>query len=115
MADYNAYAVACIEALQRWYNTKNGLWNSMGWWNAANAIEALIDHSLLIGTNVSSSVITNTYERNVKSKFFSNYYDDEAWWALAWIKTYGKGRTYFTPLGHTAGGRNSVATNALGS
>ena len=22
-------------------------------------------------------------------------------YALAWIKTYGKGRTYFTPLGHT--------------
>ncbi len=88
MADYSAYAAACIEALQGWYNTKNGLWNSMGWWNAANAIEALIDHSLLTGTNFSSSVITNTYERNVKSKFFSNYYDDEGWWALAWIKAY---------------------------
>jgi type 1 glutamine amidotransferase len=22
-------------------------------------------------------------------------------YGLAWIKTYGKGRTYFTPLGHT--------------
>ena len=46
MADYSAYAASCIKALQGWYNTKNGLWNSMGWWNAANAIEALIDHSL---------------------------------------------------------------------
>lgn len=88
MADYRAYADECIKALQGWYNTKNGLWNSMGWWNAANAIEALIDYSLLTGTNSFSSVITNTYERNVKSKFFSNYYDDEGWWALAWIKAY---------------------------
>ncbi len=88
MADYSAYAVACIEALHAWYNTENGLWNSMGWWNAANAIEALVDHSLLTGTNFFSSVITHTYEKNVKNKFFSNYYDDEGWWALAWIKTY---------------------------
>src|SRR5437763_3605375 len=88
MADYRAYAVACIEALQAWYNRENGLWKSMGWWNAANAIEALVDHSLLTGTNFFSSVITHTYEKNVKNKFFSNYYDDEGWWALAWIKTY---------------------------
>ena len=40
MADYSAYAVACIEALHAWYNRENGLWKSMGWWNAANAIEA---------------------------------------------------------------------------
>ena len=88
MADYRAYAVACIEALNGWCNTENGLWDSMGWWNAANAIEALIDHALLTGTDFSASVITNTFERNVKSNFFSNYYDDEGWWALAWIKAY---------------------------
>jgi predicted alpha-1,6-mannanase (GH76 family) len=60
----------------------------MGWWNAANAIEALVDYSLLAGTNFFSSVITHTYEKNVKNNFFCNYYDDEGWWALAWIKTY---------------------------
>ncbi len=88
MADYRAYALACLEALQGWYNPANGLWDSTGWWNAANALEALLDHALLTGTNFSSSVMTNTYERNVKNKFFSHYYDDEGWWALAWVKAY---------------------------
>ena len=59
MADYSAYAVACIEALHAWYNRENGLWKSMGWWNAANALEALVDHSLLTGTHFFSSVITH--------------------------------------------------------
>jgi predicted alpha-1,6-mannanase (GH76 family) len=88
MADYRAYAVACIEALQGWYNPKNGLWNSTGWWNAANALEALLDYALLTGTNFSASVMTNTYKRNRKNNFFNDYYDDEGWWALAWIKAY---------------------------
>jgi hypothetical protein len=37
-----AYADACIEGLQQWYNCDTGLWNSAGWWNGAKALEAVI-------------------------------------------------------------------------
>ena len=88
MADYISYATAAVEALQGWYNNATGLWNSTQWWNAANALEAVIDYSSLTRTNRYYGVIANTFEKNKHTNFLSNYYDDDGWWALAWIKAY---------------------------
>ena len=84
MADYISYSTAAVEALQGWYNNATGLWNSTQWWNAANAMEAVIDYSSLTRTNRYYGVIANTFEKNKHTNFLSNYYDDDGWWALAW-------------------------------
>src|SRR5574337_939506 len=88
MADYVLYATAAAQALQRWYNPATGLWESTGWWNAANALGALIDYMSITNSNAYLSVVTNTFAKNKAHDFLNNYYDDEGWWALAWLKAY---------------------------
>ena len=86
--NYRAYADAGIVALLGWYNSTTGLWESTGWWNAANALEAIIDYSLRTKTKTYQGIISATLEKNKRGNFLNNYYDDESWWALTWIKAY---------------------------
>lgn len=85
---YRFYADSSIAALQAWYNTTNGQWNTTGWWNSANALEAVIDYSRRTGSTAYLSVISNTFDKNQAGNFLNNYYDDEGWWAASWIKAY---------------------------
>jgi predicted alpha-1,6-mannanase (GH76 family) len=86
--NYRVYAGAGIGALQGWYNRATGLWESTGWWNSANALEAVIDFSLRTKTTTYQGIISTTFEKNKKGNFLNKYYDDEGWWALTWIKAY---------------------------
>ena len=88
MKDYKTYTTACIDGLQSWYNYKTGLWESTGWWNAANALHAIIDYASLTKTDRFNGVISNTFHKHKKGKFFNHYYDDEGWWALTWIRAF---------------------------
>ena len=77
------------------------------WWNSANAIGALIDYMWTTGDNTYSSVLDNTFGKAQNAftitswklvppgidelqytNFLNRFYDDEGWWALAWIKAY---------------------------
>lgn len=40
---YSAQAFSGIKALQAWYNTSVGLWDSTGWWNSGNCLTMLAD------------------------------------------------------------------------
>jgi predicted alpha-1,6-mannanase (GH76 family) len=78
-----------MAALQKFYNSSNGLWDSAGWWNAANALETTIDYSMLTGVHTYRSTIANTFEKNKDTNFLNPWlYDDEGWWALTWIRAY---------------------------
>ncbi len=88
MNDYRAFATACIEVLQGWYNWDTGLWNTTGWWNSANALEAVIDYASLNQTDQYNAVIANTFDKNRGSNFQRVYNDDEGWWGLTWLKAY---------------------------
>jgi predicted alpha-1,6-mannanase (GH76 family) len=83
-----ACAAAGIESLQKWYVEETGLWRTTGWWNSANAITVLVDYSRVSGSDVAKSAIENTFARNASGKFLNEFYDDEGWWALAWIDAY---------------------------
>jgi predicted alpha-1,6-mannanase (GH76 family) len=86
--DFHAYAQAAAAALHTYYNGSNGLWNTSGWWNSANALTATIDFSIATGSTAYLADIANTFAKNQASKFINTYYDDEGWWALAWIRAY---------------------------
>lgn len=83
-----SYADDGMAALQGWYNNTTGTWDSTGWWNSANALETVIDYTARTGQTTYSGDISNTFDKNSSGNFLNDYYDDEGWWAITWIKAY---------------------------
>jgi len=81
-------ASQAIKVLQGWYNPATGIYDTTGWWNSANAIYALADYSIKTGSDEYLKLFQNTYALNIGKEFLNNFYDDEGWWALAWIRVY---------------------------
>ncbi|KAK5703605.1 hypothetical protein LTR17_021974 [Elasticomyces elasticus] len=113
----NAVSFADAEAgyhtLQQFYNQSIGLWiPSTGWWNSANCLTVIADLAAIDATvkAQSLSVFSNTFKkaqvynlqmqkvlwtplaelpaRMAQAQSAPNQYDDEGWWALAWIAAY---------------------------
>lgn len=90
---YENEAVAGIDVLEQWYGS-NGLWNNE-WWNSANIITMLADFQDFSPGQVSgytSTVFPYTFNNapswGAFTGFINQYYDDELWWCLAWIKVF---------------------------
>jgi predicted alpha-1,6-mannanase (GH76 family) len=90
MGKYRYRADAAIAVLHSFYDDAKGLWRDppTGWWNSANALEATIDYSARTGTPTYMNVIANTFARNNTNGFLNQFFDDEGWWALAWLKAF---------------------------
>ena len=86
--DFRFYADRAAEALQRLYDPSTGLFPSTGWWNSANALTAMIDYSARTGSSAYVGDIAITFSKNSSANYLNNFYDDEGWWALAWIDAY---------------------------
>ena len=89
-ADNERHAARAADALQSWYNAESGLYRTTGWWNSANAITALADYSRVSGSKRYWPVFSNTLAAAQQTfpGFLNKFYDDEGWWALAWIDVY---------------------------
>jgi predicted alpha-1,6-mannanase (GH76 family) len=85
--DYRAYAAAGASALQRWYRPSRGLWRGAGWWQSANALTAVIRYAQATGDPAGPAVAQTTFRRAPRWRrgFCNNFFDDNAWWALAWV------------------------------
>ena len=104
-ADYLAHATAGVQTMQTWYNSTTGLWDGL-WWNSANSLTTVatlnaISPAFAPTANV---VYQHTYSKGVTFKmrgrtkqqlttqnpngFINDFYDDEGWWALGWLKVY---------------------------
>ena len=79
-----------MDALQKWYSPKTGLYETTGWWNSANAITVLADYSELSKSKKYRPVLSHTFgaAQHTGKHFINRFYDDEGWWALAWIRSY---------------------------
>jgi len=88
--DYAQRAALAADALQLWYSAESGLYRTTGWWNSANAITALADESRVSGSKKYWPVFSNTLVAAQKTSpgFLNKFYDDEGWWAMAWIDVY---------------------------
>ncbi|MDB4583327.1 glycoside hydrolase family 76 protein [Draconibacterium sp.] len=97
-----SFTAEAIRELQNWYNHETGLWETTNWWNAANALTGIIRYTAVTNDKSYLNTIENTFnktkefvvpaasdhpERLVKN-YINDYYDDEGWWALAWIEAY---------------------------
>ncbi len=87
---YLKYATQGIPALQAWYVQDTGLYQTTGWWNSANAVTVLANYSRIAATSDYYPVFANTLSKASAKfpNFLNKYYDDEGWWALAWIDVY---------------------------
>lgn len=83
-------AKRAIGQLQSWYDPETGLYRTTGWWNSANAATVLTNYSRTAATQQFFPVLANTFKaaQTRYSGFINDYYDDEGWWALAWIDAY---------------------------
>jgi predicted alpha-1,6-mannanase (GH76 family) len=88
--DYRAAAAAGMAALQRWYSPRTGRWRTTGWWNSANALTAVIGYTRHTGDQTYRGVIETTFTRAQRRHrgFINSFYDDNGWWALAWVAAY---------------------------
>ena len=87
---YDQHAALAIQSLQTWYDLDTGLYKTTGWWNSANAITVLADYASITQSREYDFVFSNTLSLAQKTSpgFINRYYDDEGWWALAWIDVY---------------------------
>ncbi|KAJ5915573.1 hypothetical protein N7466_011506 [Penicillium verhagenii] len=116
--DPTSRAETALQALQEWYNESSGMWNTVGWWNGANCLTVIADLAALDPNAMDTAdyVFNNTYnvgpvsnpnpgpEQKTTSKrefltprsnspgnasdWLDSAYDDDGWWALAWIAAY---------------------------
>jgi predicted alpha-1,6-mannanase (GH76 family) len=72
------------------YDKDTGLFRGTGWWNSANGISALANVSRELHTKEFDSIFENTFTaaQGKGPNFLNEYYDDEGWWALAWLDVY---------------------------
>ncbi|HEY0936670.1 MAG TPA: glycoside hydrolase family 76 protein [Trebonia sp.] len=96
--DYRARARAATSALMRWYRPDSGLWATTGWWNSANALTALIRSMRHTGDRSYLWILDTTFTAAQRRQlgFVNDFFDDNGWWALAWLDAYDlTGRTRY--------------------
>jgi predicted alpha-1,6-mannanase (GH76 family) len=91
--DWQASNNAALLAFGPMYSTSGGQWTSGPSWSFANDVEAVETSFLLSGGQNFLDMVVATYDLNDSQQFIfvdgvENGYDDEAWWAHAWIRAY---------------------------
>ncbi len=82
--------LAAAQALAATYDPDTGLFRGTGWWNSANGMTALANASRTLRTKEFDRLFENTYQAAPRkfAGFLNEFYDDEGWWALAWLDVF---------------------------
>lgn len=91
-ATYINEATTEANALFKLFNSNTGQFNTDGWWQSGVGITTLADAAIAIPAlkttyqNVWPASLQNA--QKTYPNFVNDYFDDEGWWALAWIRVY---------------------------
>lgn len=88
---FNEMAAKSIALLQGSYSAIPDNPYGAGWWNAANILETTIDYMQRSGSRAYLPIVEKTFKESKEAhrkNFINEYYDDEGWWAITWIKAY---------------------------
>ncbi len=93
----------CMNTLLESRDDSTGIWPHAGWWNSANLLTAVIRYADVNGQKERFEVLLQDVFRKTRTfpvydkdgrferictNYVNDYYDDEGWWALAWIEAY---------------------------
>ena len=79
---------AAATGMMTFYNLGNGLFDTEGWWNSANALTAVVDNVRVTGMPSYQYAISTTYADQSSGNFITSAIDDSEWWGLAWLDAY---------------------------
>ena len=81
---------AVARVLVKAYDGDSGLFRGTGWWNSANGITALANASRVLDSREFDAIFKTTFvqAQHKHAGFLNEFYDDEGWWALAWLDVY---------------------------
>ncbi len=77
-----------MAVLQSDYDQPSGLYDGTHWWSGANMLEVTLDYTRELGDASYLASVDNTFEKQKGGNFINEFYDDEGWWALAWLRAY---------------------------
>jgi len=87
--DFNAASDGALGQLGALYNLALGQWRTGPRWSWANDVESSLANYERSNGLLAPYLFTETYDLNLSKNFLDDFgYDDEAWWANAWIRTY---------------------------
>jgi predicted alpha-1,6-mannanase (GH76 family) len=118
VATYTQDASSGVTKLQSWYSSSTGEYASpSGWWNNANSITVLANYEKVANDNSYYSTLANTFNvtpgASGNANFINHtrdYFDDDGWWALAWIAAYDStGNSSYLSMAETV--FSNIATN----
>lgn len=92
---------AGVATMISWRDTTSGVWETAGWWNSANVLTALLRYGAVTGDAAIPALAADVFDRAKAYKwvdsagrdrlctdFNNDFYDDQGWWALAWVEAY---------------------------
>ncbi|KAK0286772.1 hypothetical protein LTR35_004241 [Friedmanniomyces endolithicus] len=92
-SEYVNYAMDVTRVLNdKWFDIESGLWDGM-WWQSANILTTMADLASINPdfNNTANFVFKNVFTAALATNggtWLNGYYDDEGWWAMAFIKVY---------------------------
>lgn len=106
---------ASVATMMGWRDTTTGIWENAGWWNSANVLTALLRYGAATGDVAIPALANRVYEqtkvyrwvgedgeKHVCTHYNNDFYDDQGWWALAWIEAFElTGRSEYLEMAET--------------